>query len=180
MTHRTALPIALLVLGASLGGCHAAAAKPGESPAASEEPCDANSGHALEDWRVVHTSTFTACFPADWKAEGGNTWRKGSAMITWGPGHHGAEREGTPERLPSIIAGQDPKREGTTRGNETHHFGEMLDGRWADLWRNRVGGTYYTGIEWGERRFWLAGQASDARLADEQLDIFRTVHFVTP
>jgi len=30
-------------------------------------------------------------------------------------------------------------------------------------------------MELGQPRFWLAGQASEARDADEQLDIYRTV-----
>ena len=133
----------------------------------------------VSEWRRVRVPLFEFCLPREWTGRA-PVWRHGTASIRWGQGKHPAELEGRRDRAPSLMGRPDVPREGASRGEEVHHSGEMIGGRWAELWRNRIGGTWYTGVEWPSERVWLAGQATDARTADLQLDVYRTGRIVEP
>jgi hypothetical protein len=64
--------------------------------------------------------------------------------------------------------------------NELRRFPAVIDGLQAHVWRNRFGSEYYTGVQWDSAAVWLVGEARDARAADVELVMYRTVRFERP
>jgi hypothetical protein len=64
-----------------------------------------------------------------------------------------------------------------TTDSDVRRFSESIGGHVAELYRNRVEGKYYTGVQWSTPHVWFTGQASSSDVADLEVKIFRTVHF---
>jgi len=56
---------------------------------------------------------------------------------------------------------------------------EQIDGRNAQLYRNRFQGTYYIGAQWDAPPVWISAESPDSEVADLVLNIARTVRFVS-
>ena len=121
--------------------------------------------------------SFIVCLPAEWTLSG-STWRRGPSTIRWGIGLYTDPEGRQPSGGPALSGEGVDRQEGGTTGNVVRRFGEMIGGSWADLWRGRRGGFYRTGAQWTDARVWFAGQSPDAKTADLQLNIYRTVRFV--
>ena len=127
-------------------------------------------------WREVVADGFRFCVPSSWRASG-RTWQHGGASISWGVGSRPARQAATTvvsvpaSELGALQAG------GAVPDSDVRRFSETIDGRRANLWRNRFGREFHTGAEWSFPRVWLVGDARDAASADLQVAIFRTVRF---
>lgn len=134
----------------------------------------------LSAWRSVTAEGFTFCVPPEWRAVG-RTWRHGEASISWGTGAYRPRKIGS---VVTTVVTTDPSRvplpEGPPENSAVHRFSEEIDGRIAQVWRNRFGVDYHTGATWASPRVWMHGEANDAHSANLQVTIFRTVRFAPP
>lgn len=141
-------------------------------------PCTADLWQVdVTSWRQVQMPAFVVCLPSDW-TQSGSVWRRGAATIRWGIGIYGDPEDRRPGVQPPHSGAVVDTEDGGAAGNFVSRFGEMIGGSWAELFRSQRGGTYRTGVQWAEARLWLVGQAADARTADLELNIYRTVRFV--
>jgi hypothetical protein len=130
-------------------------------------------GSDVSTWREVLTSDFTLCVPPDWVVNEGDA-RRGSSEIEWGRG-----------ALPDKVIGLSPvflspggAPAPRLPDGDLRRFSEDIGGYRAQLFRNRFGTKYYTGISWEAPAVWLTGEATSLRSADVQIAIYRTVRFI--
>jgi hypothetical protein len=125
-------------------------------------------------WRQVTANGFSFCVPATWRATGGNTLRGEGGWIRWGVG----EYRPTATRSVTVAV---PAGQGTpVVPGRQHHFSEQIGGGIAELWDNELNGTLYTGAKWLEpRAVYLLGQSTSKAARATQLQIYRTVRFVS-
>ncbi|HEX2188497.1 MAG TPA: hypothetical protein VHG51_06335 [Longimicrobiaceae bacterium] len=165
-----------LLAALALAGC--AASAPGGGAPGGAEPCPEGVAPAGAEWRLVRAEGFTFCVPRAWRPMGEPAgpgldpaaWSGDGGTGAWGAGPYRA-REAGPVRV--------EVREGERRAaGEVRRFSESIGGASADLWDDRIGDRRFTGAQWTRPRpVHLAGEASGARGAALQLDVYRTVRF---
>ena len=170
------------IISASVLGCASAASPAVEqlaSDAAEAVPCSVPVLKATEPWRRVQARDFTFCVPTSWRPAGNRsangidarTWRGEGGSITWGTGAHRPRRVATAQVI--VRAGEPlPPPPGQVR-----RFGEIIDGRPADMWDNEFEGKHYTGAEWSQPAVYIEGDATTPATARIQLAVYRTVRF---
>lgn len=129
-----------------------------------------------EPWQQITGRGFTFCIPASWRAASRNTFRGDGGWVRWGTGEYrgGPSETGTafitvPANGPLVLP---PPR------GRYNHFPETIGGSVAELWDSELDGKFYTGAQWQTpERIYLAGECTDARARDLQLEIYRTVRF---
>jgi hypothetical protein len=141
-------------------------------------PCAAAvRGIDVSSWRMVVEKEFTLCLPPGWQGRGGGA-HQGRTTINWGTGTPRAQRVAIVTKT-VVRAGQRPLPPELPPGSETYQFLEDIGGRSAQLYRNRLNGTYYVGATWQTAGVWLNGDTTEMEGADLILAIARTVRFPT-
>ncbi len=123
---------------------------------------------------MVAADGFTFCVPPGWHGSG-RTWRRGEGSVTWGTG--APPRTAVRTEVRTVPASEIETTPAGVPDSDLRRFTEVIGGQDAQVWRNRFGGAYYTGVRWDGPRVWLTGEAGGPETADLQLKIFRTVRF---
>ena len=171
------------VLGVLVTACGGSRTDPAVAPVASTAAPPVACTARLHDldlstWREVAADGFTFCVPHSWSGSG-RILRSGTATITWGAGSQPPRRTIAVTRT-EVVAGPGayrPTNPGPPPDSDIRRFSEEIDGRRAELWRNRFGSEYYTGARWSSPRVWIVGDAASPKEADLQVTVYRTVRF---
>ena len=181
-TRRSAL---LPVLGV-LVACGAQGPTPAPAPARTEVtagvPCAASIPEQdLTTWRTVSAEGFTFCMPPEWTADG-HVWTRGAGKLTWGTGErpNGAVRTETRRVTAAELSRMQVNADESSADREVQRSSPLIDGRIADVYRNRFGTKYRTGAQWSDPRVWITGEASSAEAADVEIVIIKSVRFTKP
>ena len=127
---------------------------------------------AQEPWQQVSAQGFTFCIPSSWRATSRNTVRGDGASVRWGTGEY------RPTEVRTVTVNVPVGSLPPTPPGRQNHFSEMIGGSVAELWDNEYEGTFYTGAKWRTPTpIYLAGQSTNARGRERQLEIYRTVRF---
>ena len=124
-----------------------------------------------EQWQQISAAGFTFCIPSSWRVTGRSV-RGDGGSIRWGTGEYHPTEVGTMTVI--APAGSPPP----TPPGRRHSFTETIGGHLADLWDNEFNGRLFTGAQWkSPAPIYLAGQATDPKVRDRQLEVFRSVRF---
>jgi len=169
---------------------------PDWTPAARLDPnsCAAPSATAGKPWQLVSAEGYTVCVPADWRTNDGHTWQGGGGSITWGTGTPVPWPNVTGEMsvtgsVTQVTPGGQVLSQGTmppdvqySQGGHAEcsdrHSLETVGGVRADLYHVCFG-RHFTGAWWLTLGVFVSGEAMDARTADLQLQVYRSVRFGT-
>lgn len=143
-------------------------------------PCSlAATNPTLATWREVRATGFTFCLPADWHPGGstpGRVWHHEFASIEWRTGTYRPTR--IRQEIVEVPAGS-PLPDQPPNG-QVDRFTETIGGQTADLWRNRLGGDFFTGAKWTTPAVYIIGKADGMTTAELEIRIYRTVRFTGP
>ena len=177
---------ALLPFVAVIVGCGGQGATPAPTPARAElaasAPCAATVAEQdLTTWRTVAAEGFSFCIPPEWTAEG-HVWTRGGGKLTWGTGErpNGAVRTQTRLVTAAELSRMESNADEASADRDVQRSTPVIDGRIADVFRNRIGTKYRTGAQWSDPRVWFTGEASSAEAADLEITIMKTVRFAKP
>lgn len=173
-TGSAAVASALLAVGCTSGS----GPSPAAGPTAARGACSAVVPSAdVSGWQTVEADGFSFCVPPDWTASG-RTWSRGTARVTWGVGRTVATAD-----VPAIVrAANRPVAScvpSSAKGTVVHRRPEMIDGREAQVWRNRYRQGFYTGAHWSAPHVYIVGEATDSATADLEMVILRTTRVAT-
>lgn len=161
-----------------LVGFTASMANQASAQAAEPVPCAVPVASATQEpWQQVSAQGFTFCVPSSWRSVGRNTFRGDGGWVRWGTGEYRGGRRETGTMVVAVPANAIPSELPTPPGR-FNHFPETIGGSVAEVWDNEIDGRFYTGAQWERpERIHLAGEATDARVRNIQLEIYRTVRF---
>ena len=158
------------------------------APTARTSPtsCSATGQPPSQPWRLVSATGFTFCVPAAWRSPEGQTWQGPGAAITWATG----EPPRHPVAFGEVITRVPPGQSGlalqhgmaissTGLACWPARYTESIDGRRAELRDFDCGDSRETGAEWRSPAIFFLGEAQDPAAAAVELQLYRTVRFVT-
>ena len=180
------LRILLLVL---VAAC--ASAPPIWTPAARTSPasCSAPGGPVSPEWQLVTGDGFTFCVPPDWRTTDGRTWHgTGGSSVTWGAGAMPRREVVSGVVTMRVPAGGAPPSRAAVEAAAQAQLGqqcttdrhaESVGGQPARLVDFSCQGQHNTSIQWTGAALYFEGETGDAREASLQLQVYRTVRFLT-
>lgn len=143
-------------------------------------PCvAAPDAEAIPGWRLITAEKFAFCLPPKWRVTGQSA-TLGSATLQWGAGEPPRSRA---VMVRSRVVSSSSSRPAASSAPppdldvENQKMSELIGGKRADVWRNRIATRYSTGATFGTPHVWIVGAAESSSDVDAELAIVRTVRF---
>jgi len=163
-----------------------ASAPPMWTPAArtSAVTCSAPDAPPTAGWQLVMGQGFTFCVPTGWVSSDGHTWRKAGSVLGWCsrdridqcPQVHG-EVTAAVVSDPSQMTAAGIYNEGGACSSD--RYSTTTSGTLAVLFDEYCNGHHMTHAAWDERGLLFFGETDDPETARLELQVYRTVRFVS-
>ena len=166
-----------------------AGGRPIWTPAARITPasCAAPDSVATRPWHLVATSGFSFCAPPDWRTTDGRRWSGSGGSLTWGTGAPPPRVVGVQRSITFTTTSSDPLQaqaaaEAAARRSQpprcdNDQRAENIGGQPANVYDTDCHSVHLTGATWSGLYF--QGEAADRETAALELQVYRTVRFVS-